>query len=241
MEERLANASVNELKGLLRDRFQMRGPWAADTGTRESEFPYDLPLELWKEADEGLRRRLVQAARDLLAEIPGEGWSAEAIEWLVAFIDRADLTELIPALQSVAERGQWLKGTDDGPRCHMLVLRTLLGLGWKGTPSFWRGLPDEINARYPALGFRGLLAQGDLAEAFAHLPHVLRDKGSATRIIDVLSPLVRRVGSGEVRKHLRLILARLPREVKAEFQRWFRVHGWGRLVLPREKAPRRGH
>jgi hypothetical protein len=232
MEERLRNASIDELRDFLRGRFQEKGPWAADTGTRESEFPYDLPLELWRGADETLRRRITQATRDLVGEVPGEGWSADAVAWFAAFIDRADMVEAIPALQLAAEQGRWSKAPDDGPRCHMVALRTLLGLGWKGTPAFWHELPEEIAKRYPALAFRGLLAHDPTMEsAFAHLPSVVGDEAGVMRIIDVLSPLVRRASTASVRQKLRSVFPKFTEDVQAEFQKWFDVHGWGSIAV----------
>lgn len=226
MNDVLNNASIADIAEFLRQRFQERGPMAADSGTRETEFPYDLPLELWKQASAPQRRDMWQAAILLLGEIPGGHWTAEAVEWLVSFIDEAGMIEAVPALQDAVESGRWLKAQDDGLRHQMVALRTLLDLGWAGTPDFWRSLPDGLNARYPALAFRGLLKQGiDLA--FAYLPDLATNARAVRRIVDVLSSLIREKGSDAVCEKLRAVCPQLEREVVAEFERWFTVHGWG--------------
>jgi len=231
MSDVLNNASIADIAEFLRQRFQERGPMAADSGTRETEFPYDLPLEFWKQASAPQRRDMWQAAILLLGEIPGGHWTAEAVEWLVSFIDEAGMIEAVPALRDVVESGRWLKAEDDGLRHQMVALRTLLDLGRACTPDFWRSLPAGLNARYPALAFRGLLKHG-LDLAFSHLPHVATDPRAVRRIVDVLSSLIRDEGSDAVCEKLRAVCPQLEHEVVAEFERWFRAHGWGRVTGP---------
>jgi hypothetical protein len=246
MDERLLNASINNLAAFLRGRFQMQGPWAADTGARESEFPYDLPLEVWKEADANMRRNLVQATQTLVGEIPGPGWSAEAIEWFVAFIDLADMQEVRAALADAAEKGRWLSCADDAPACHTVLLRTLLDMGWAGSPALWLHLPEEVQRRYPALAFRGLLAD-DMDAAFAYLRRVARDREAARQIVDALAGTMDDANTRrEVRRQLSCLLSDLPREAADEFRKWFRVHRWGEIsagpARPRQRvAITRGH
>jgi len=229
MEDHWNNASIDELRGLLRGRFQMRGPGAADAGTREGEMPYDLPLELWKAADAARRRDLAEATRDLIAEVPGEGWTTRAAAWLVEFIDLARMVEAVDALEDAAETGRWLKSADDPPRCHMVLLRTLLDLGWKGAPRLWRSLPDEVAARYPELLFRGLLAH-DEDEAYRRLPVLIPEAESARRAVDVLSAEVRREGADAIRRKLRAIRSAFTPEAWAELAYWFDVHKWRSLA-----------
>ena len=231
MSDVLNNASIADIAEFLRQRFQQRGPMAADSGTRETEFPHDLPLELWKQASAPQRRDICEAVAMLLDEIPGGQWTAEAVEWLVSFIDEARMTEAVLALQNAVESGRWLKAQDDGLRHQMVALRTLVDLGWAGTPGYWRGLPAELNARYPALAFRGLLRHG-LDLAFAWLPHVATDPRAVRRIVDVLSSLVRDEGSEAVCTKLRSVCPQLADEVVDEFERWFTVHGWGAIQQP---------
>jgi hypothetical protein len=237
MDERLLKASINDLAAFLRGRFQMQGPWAADTGARESEFPYDLPLAVWKGADANMRRNLVQATQTLVGEIPGPGWSAEAIEWFVAFIDLADMQEVRAALADAAEKGRWLSCAADAPACHTVLLRTLLDMGWAGSPDFWRHLPEEAERRYPALGFRGLLAD-DMDAAFAYLRRVARDREAARQIVDALAGMMDDAKSRkEVRRQLSCLLSDLPPEAADEFRKWFRVHRWGDLPGGPAEAP----
>ncbi|MBM4032029.1 MAG: hypothetical protein FJ291_09615 [Planctomycetes bacterium] len=237
MDKRLLDAPKDELKDFLRGRFQMRGRWAADTGTRESEFPDDLPLELWGAANEGLRRRIIQATRELIAEVPGEGWTAEAVDWLASFVGRAEIFEVTGDLQTAVEHGVWLNAPDDGVRCHTAALWALLGLGWKGTPEFWRQLSQPVRARYPALALRGLLASSSLADAFDWLPILLCDEAAVHQVLDVLSSLTRRVGTEVVREHLRAVRLRLSSEVRAKLDEWFEAYGWGSLAVRWEPAP----
>ncbi len=231
MDERLLNASINDLAAFLRGRFQMKGPWAADTGAREGEFPYDLPLAVWKEADANMRRNLVQATQGLLAAIPAPGWTAEAIEWFVAFIDLADMQEVRPALADAAESGRWLTCPDDAPACHTVLLRTLLDMGWGASPEFWLHLPEEVQRRYPALAFRGLLEEGAMDEAFGYLLEAVRDRETAREIVSVLADVMDDAETRrEVRRQFACWLAELPPDVADEFRKWFRIHRWGDLA-----------
>jgi hypothetical protein len=230
MDERLLNASINDLAAFLRGRFQMKGPWAADTAARESEFPYDLPLALWKEADGAMCRNLSQATRLLVGEIPGPDWSAEAVEWFVSFIDLADMQDLRPVLADAAESGRWLRCPDDPARCHMVLVRTLLDMGWATGPDFWLHLPEEVLSRYPALGFRGLLADGATDAAFAYLCRVARDPGAVRQIVHVLAGVMDEVElRQEVCRQLSCCLSELPPDAAHEFRKWFRVHRWGEI------------
>ncbi|MBM4034953.1 MAG: hypothetical protein FJ291_24685 [Planctomycetes bacterium] len=234
MDERLLNASINDLAAFLRGRFQMRGPWAADTGAPAGEFPYDLPLEVWKEADANMRRNLVQATQILLGEIPGPEWSAEAIEWFVAFIDLADMQEVRAALAEAAETGRWLDCADDAPACHTVLLRTLLDMGWGASRRFWLHLPEEVQQRYPALAFRGLLADGAANSAFWYLSKVARDRETARQIVNVLAGVMDDAKTRcEVRRQFSRCLPELPPEVAAELRKWFRIHRWGTILSQR--------
>ena len=232
MDGRLLNASIQELAGFLRGRFQMKGPWAADTGAREPELPYDLPLAVWNEADGLMRRNLTQAAQILIGEVPDPkaGWSAQAVEWLVSLIDLADIQELRPALGDAATSGRWLRCADDPARCHMVLLRTLLDMGWATGREFWLHLPPEIHRRYPALAFRGLLADNAMDEAFAYLRRAACDPPAVRQILDVLADVMEDAETrDEVRQQFECSLAVLPREVADEFREAFQFHGWGSL------------
>ena len=242
MDERLLNASINDLAAFLRGRFQMKGPWAADTDAREPELPYGLPLAVWEEADELMRRNLTRAAETLIGEVsyPEAGWSAEAVEWLVSFIDLADIQRLRSALGDAAESGRWLRCPDDPARCHMVLLRTLLDMGWATGAEFWLHLPEDVQRRYPALAFRGLLADGATNEAFAYLRQVACDPPAVRQILDVLADVMEDAKTREeVRQQLECSLAELPREAADEFREGFRFHGWGMLdrSSKRERKP----
>ncbi len=241
MDNRLLNASINDLAAFLRGRFQQKGPWAADTGAREAESPYDLPLAVWKEADANMQRNLVQATQILVGEIPSPGWSAEAVEWLVSFIDLGDMRELIPALEGAAASGRWLQCPDDAPRCHMVLLRTLLDMGWGASPDFWLHLPEEVRPRYPSLAFRGLLADGAMDEAFGYLREAVRAREAAREIVSVLADVMDDAKTRrEVRRQFACWLSELPPDVADEFRKWFRVHRWGAIsagpARPRQRV-----
>jgi hypothetical protein len=239
MEEWLVKASINKLREFLRGRFQGIGPYAAASATREAELPPDLPLVLWKEADEGLESRLVQATVGLLEEIPGHGWTPDAIEWLCFFIDLADIKDgrLMDSLVGIARRGHWLKRASDGARCHVALLRTLLDLNWVAEPKFWLDLPAEVHKRYPGLIFRGLLVH-DTAAAFAYLRGAVKDAKHARQILDVLGDVMDDANRrGQMIDQLRCALPELPPVVSAHFTKWFRIYEWGDLAQ-QEPQPR---
>ena len=232
MDEWLLKASINKLREFLRGRFQGVGPYAADSGTREAELPPELPLALWKEADDGLGSRLIQATADLLGEIPGLGWTPDAIEWLCFFIDRADIKDVRvrDSLIGIARWGRWLKGTDDGPRCHVALLRTLLDMDWVAEPKFWLDLPAEVQKRFPGIVFRGLLGH-DMQAAFAYLRRAVKNTKHARQILSVLGDVMDDATSrDQVIEQLSRALPQLPHVASAYFTKWFHIYGWGDLA-----------
>ncbi|MBM4034565.1 MAG: hypothetical protein FJ291_22705 [Planctomycetes bacterium] len=241
MEEWLVKAPTNKLREFLRGRFQGIGPYAADSATREAELPPDLPLALWKEADDALESRLVQATVGLLEEIPGPGWTSDAIEWLCFFIDLADIKDVRvkDTLIAIARRGLWLKGTDDGPRCHVALLRTLLDMNWAEEREFWLHLPEAVKERFPGIVFRGLLTLGELDAAFSYLPEGIRNQKHAQQIIDVLADVMDDADRRrQVLEQLRYALPQLSRAASAHLAKWFRIFGWGDLAASAsEPAP----
>jgi hypothetical protein len=232
MEEWLLKASINQLREFLRGRFQGIGPYAADSGTPAAELPPDLPLALWEEADDALRSRLIQAIEGLLEEVPGNGWTPRAIEWICFFIDRADIKDVrvMDSLIGIARRGRWLKGTDDGPRCHVALLRTLLDMNWVAEPKFWLDLPAQVQKRFPGIAFRGLLGH-DMQAAFAYLSRAVKDTKHARQVISVLGDIMDDATlRSQVIEQLRCALPGLPHAASAYFTKWFRIYGWGDLA-----------
>lgn len=230
MEEWLLKASINQLRDFLRGRFQGIGPHAADTGTPVAELPPDLPLELWQVADEDLRSRLVQAIEGILDEVPRDGWTPRAIEWLCFFVDLADIQPLRPRLSDVARSQRWLKRADDGPRCHVALLRTLLDLNWVAERDFWLDLPTEVHKRFPGIVFRGLLGH-DIDAAFAYLRRAVEDAEHARQVVTVLGDVMDDATlRARVIEQLRCALPELPRAVSAYLTKWFRIYGWGDLA-----------
>ncbi|MBM4039886.1 MAG: hypothetical protein FJ290_15385 [Planctomycetes bacterium] len=232
MEEWLLKASINQLRDFLRGRFQDIGPYAADTGARVPELPHTLPVALWQEADQALLNRLIQAVKSLLEEIPGNGWTPRAIEWLCFFIGRAQIKDppVMGSLIGIARRGHWLRGTDDGPRCYVALLRTLLNLDWVAEPKFWLDLPAEVQKRFPGIVFRGLLGH-DMQAAFAYLRRAAKDAKHARQIISVLGDIMDDATQrSQVIDQLCRALAELPPAVSAYLTKWFRIYEWGDLA-----------
>lgn len=230
MEQWLLEASISDLRDFLRGRFQGIGPHAAEAGTPVAELPHDLPLELWEQADDALRTRLTQAIEGLLDEVPRNGWTPRAIEWLCFFIDRADIQGLRPRLADVARSQRWLKRVEDGPRCHVALLRTLLDLNWAAEPNFWLDLPAEVQTRFPGIVFRGLLGH-DMHAAFAYLRRAVKDAKHARQVVSVLGDIMNDATlRSQVIEQLRCALPQLPQAVSAYFTKWFRIYDWGDLA-----------
>ena len=241
MEKWLLKASISELRDFLRGRFQGIGPHAADTGTPVAELPPDVPLELWEKADATLRGYIIQALRGLLDEVPGNGWTPRAVEWLDYFIAVADIRDqrLIERLADAARSLRWLKNCEDGPRCLASLLRTLLDLGWEPEPGYWLHLPEEMKSRYPGLVFRGLLGSDTDGIAFSYLRGAVKDRKHARQVIDVLADFA---DQDEFRTRLvpqlECAVTGWPPEASAYLRKRFSVLGWGNLApgAPKRRA-----
>jgi hypothetical protein len=61
---------------------------------------------------------------------------------------------------------------ESGAQLHILALRTLLALGWKGTPDFWRSQKELVGQHWPEIIFKGLVLH-DLRMGFEALPELI--------------------------------------------------------------------
>jgi hypothetical protein len=210
---------ADELKFWLRDHLQMKGSAALAIDVRHDEVPFEKPAALWKSGDAPFRERLLQAVLDFLMEAAEGSWSPEAFHQLCFLIEACPLPRIEPALEDLIQERQLL-GLDAGAQLHMLTLRTLLGLGWKGSPSFWNSQRPIIAERWPSIIFEGL-AQHGLPLAFDALPELARDPQAMRDILNLFPSLMRTLHislndlaneAGQISHSLRAELATLLRE-----------------------------
>ncbi|MBM4044524.1 MAG: hypothetical protein FJ279_05365 [Planctomycetes bacterium] len=226
----LAGMTFEQLRNWLRDRMLLRGLAAADIDRRRDETPYDAPLAHWRKADDAFRQNLARAAISLLEEIPAEGWPPEHCHNLVTLIEEAGMSGAIERLKDIVFSQAWLRGAS-GPQLHMLALRTLLGLGWKGDPNFWIRQPEQLASEYPELVFRGLLEHG-LDIAFSRLNDVVRDPEAMRRVLWLFPRLVEIHGLGKLRAAAASAARRASEDVAEEIERWFRVSDYIPAGMP---------
>jgi len=219
--------SFCELKSWLNGRLQLRGVAAADVDRRTGETPYAYPLAEWQQGEESFRQRLARACVALLEEVNGSGWQVEHIHNLATLIDEAGMECARESLTSIVYSRSWQRGPD-GDRRHMLALRTLLGLGWKGTPEFWEGQDGSLIRKYPELIFRGLLAHG-IEIAFSRLPQLAVDGQSFRRLLWLFPSLIESEGLERVRGAVSKRVSLVSSEVRAALDDWFGVRGYGRV------------
>jgi hypothetical protein len=222
-----SNRSFEGLKNRLREQLQARGLAGAAPHGRAEGLAFDKPLAEWRSGDRETVRDLSRATVQLVEEVPENGWTADTLEWLAGFIERAPVREAMYALETVVHRKKWLTTVDDGNRAHMLALRTLRGLSWKADPNFWLGLPDDFKKRYPSLVFGGL-ADHNLDLAFERLPTLAADTDAARKISRLFASLVETKGADAVWQRLAAVRSSLQRDVAALFEKWFEVRNFAR-------------
>ena len=221
------NRTFDELKNRLREQLQARGVAGAALHGRTEGLAFDKPLAEWRSGDPEAVRDLGRATVQLVEEVPENGWTADTLEWLAGFIERAPMPEAVEALKKVVRQEKWRTTLDDGDRAHMLALRALRGLSWKADPNFWLRLPDDFKKRYPALVFGGL-ADHNLDLAFQNLPTLAADTGAAREISRLFASLVGKEGTDNVRERLDKVRSILRPDVAALFEKWFEDRNYPR-------------
>lgn len=215
----------DELKAWLRDHLQMRGSAATAINVRHDESPFEKPAALWKAGDESFRERLLLAVRDFLQESARGEWNPEAFHQLGFLIEACPLPRTEAALEDLVQ-GQRLLQLKAGAQLHMLALRNLLALGWKGTPAFWKSQHPLIGDRWPSIIFEGL-AYHDLDLAFDALPGLARDPQSMREIFNLFPGLMRtaQVSFQELASQSGRIINRLEAEPAGLLREWFSLRG----------------
>jgi hypothetical protein len=157
-------------------------------------------------------------------------WTPEAFHQLAMFIEGAKLWEAADALEALARSGS-LDGQD---QLRMLALRTLLGIGWIGTPDFWVRQIEWAGAKWPGLIFRGLSKHGP-TPAFARLPDLAHDRAAMRQILDLFPGLMRNDGlsMSVLKRECGRVLGSLTPDVSHMLQEWF-VHR-GEMLIDLEK------
>jgi hypothetical protein len=213
----------------------MKGSAALAINVRHDESPYEKPSALWKTGDATFRERLVQVVRDFLMESTEGRWSPESFHQLCFLIEACPLPRLEPALEDLIQERRLLR-LEDGAQLHMLTLRTLLGLGWKGSPAFWRSQQPIIGERWPSILFEGLSQHG-LPLAFDALPELARDPQAMREIQNLFPNLMRnlRVSINDLANEAARISHSLHSEPAALLQEWFTLRKVTFRSLPRTR------
>lgn len=217
--------TFQELTVWLRDRLQRRGLAGAGISQRGQEMPYDAPLSAYTAGERSLREDLERACEQLLSEVTVDGWAAEHVHYLLALVERGQMLGTQKWLEGIACGKRWL-ARPDGRRLHMLALRTLLGLGWRGlSPQFWMQQHEHLGRDYPAIVFRGLTAHG-VPNAFERLPEIATSREAVQPILRLMPSLIEQEGADAVTQHVGNTIAALPSEVEDEIKVWFRSWGY---------------
>lgn len=225
----LQDMSYAELRAWLSDRLQLRGPAAADINQRIDEPAYERPLAEWKEGEKDFREQIERACESLVGDVAQKQWATDHVHNLAALIEQAEMVRAIPALKDVVYAKAWLFG-DDGPQRHMIALRTLLGLNWRGEPNFWLEQHELLGRRYPEMAFKGLLQQG-LEPAFARLGEVAGTPEAMRQVLILFPALIALIGTERLRELLAIAAGSITREVYDVIADWARARGYGELVV----------
>jgi hypothetical protein len=213
--------TYNELKTWLRDRLQMRGVAAADVSMLRDEAPYEQPLTLWKSGGDEFRNDFKRAVLDLVSEAGTQPWEPESFNELSRLVEEADLWEATRPLEEAIHSQRLFEGSH-GAQLHMLVLRTLLALGWAGTPDFWHSEKNLIGSQWPGVIFQGLARQ-DIGLAFGSLPELATKRQAVRQVLDYFPILVRDLGISTLHKHSCDIVGKLSPEAAQALRDWFRL------------------
>lgn len=207
------------LRDYLRDLLHDRGRASAEIDRYRQELPFH-PIQFRFEAgSDELRERLGRGLAVLLREAVEAPWDLEPFNHLLVAVERARHPPLTTVLADLAYSGS-LWGLRQGARRQMIVLRSLLGLGWHGHPSFWLEQHARFDGAYPALIFRALAAH-DLTLAFDRFAELVANAGAVRQLLRIFPALIERHSLGRVRDLAGLACRRLPPGTSAEVQRWF--------------------
>ena len=239
-----------ELKNWLRDHLQMKG----DAVDLRNESPYEGALRLWETGTSEVQSEFIRAVNSLVKEAVAEPWDAVHFHELGTLIEAGRMFEVTSTLEDITHSAGALESAHRA-QLHMLAMRTLLGLGWKGTPDYWRSQKLSMGNRWPGLIFHGL-ARHRLSEAFVELPSLIQDEVGMNQILDLFPGLMRElnVNIDDLQAAARPILSSLPPSASTPLRDWFEEHDrplpssdhtglWEalRLKLDGDIAPRTRH
>ncbi len=229
--------TFGELKSWLSDRLQLRGVAAADIDIRRDEAPYERPVQLWKAATGEFHNNFLRAVLDLISDAAAVPWDAKSFNELALLIEAGNFWEAVRPLEDIAH-SKHLMRVAHGPQLHMLALRTLLALGWKGTPDFWLAQKELVAGRWPGVIFDGL-AQHGLMKAFVQLPVLATSTETMRQILDLFPGIMRdlKVNMLELQEMSRRIVADLSTEAAESLREWFRLHNYPLTAEVESKHP----
>jgi hypothetical protein len=220
-----------ELKSWLRDRLQMQGDAALDINTRIDESPYERPVKLLKTETDDFRYELKRAILDLVAEAGAQPWKPEHFHELAMLLEAANFWEAVGPLEDIVHSRKLL-AHESGAQLHMLTLRTLLALGWKGTPDFWRSQKELVGQRWPGIIFEGLVLH-DIRMGFEALPELVASQEAMREVLNLFPGLMLELKASMTtwRDECRRIVDKLPVEAADAMREWFRMRGFPVLGL----------
>ena len=226
----LDQLTFGQLRDWLSDRLQLRGLAAATINRRRHEPAYEFPLQTWHAGNDAFRRRFVRAVNQILKDCTQNPWRPDHFHNLAALIEEGRIDSAARILKEIAYSHRWLRRTN-GRWLHMLVLRTLLGLGHKMTPEFWLDENRRLHNEYPELIFRGLLAHG-FEQASSGLNQIAQNADSIRRILNLFPSLIDTNGLDNIKQFATDALPSLPDNIAREIRNWFPQWDYGPLPPP---------
>lgn len=219
-----------QLRDWLSDRLQLRGRPAATINRRRHEPAYEFPLQTWDTGNDAFRRRFARAVNQILRDCTQDPWRPDHFHNLAALIEEGRIASAARILKEIAYSHRWLRRTN-GRLLHMLVLRTLLGLGHNLNPKFWLDEDRRLHGEYPELIFRGLLAHG-FDQAFSRLDKIAQNPESMQRILNLFPSLIDTNGLEKTKQLATAALPGVPDNIAREIENWFPQWDYGTLPIP---------
>ncbi|MBW7992408.1 MAG: hypothetical protein FVQ84_20665 [Planctomycetes bacterium] len=226
----LDQLTFSQLKVWLSDRLQLRGLPAATINRRRHEPAHEFPLQAWDTGNDAFRRRFVRAVNQILRDCTQNPWHPDHFHNLATLIEEGRIKSSARVLKEIAYSHRWLRRTN-GRWLHMLVLRTLLGLGHNMTPKFWLDENRRLHNEYPELIFRGLLAN-DFEQAFSRLTQIAQNPDSIRRILNLFPSLIETNPLDKIKKLAANALPSMPDNIAREIRNWFPRWDYGPLPIP---------
>jgi len=226
----LDQLTFGQLRDWLSDRLQLRGRPAATINRRRHEPAHEFPLQNWDAGNDAFRRRFARAVNQILRDCAQNPWHPDHFHNLATLIEEGRIDSAARILKEIAYSHRWLRRTN-GRWLHMLVLRTLLGLGHKLTREFWLDENRRLHNEYPELIFRGLLAHG-FEQAFSRLNQIAQNADYIRRILNLFPSLIDTNGLDKIKQLATDALPSVPDNIAREIRNWFPQWDYGPLPIP---------